>query len=164
MPAELPQPPIMPNNPMYRQSPQANTQVDPQAQFREDTELYQLSLFISRALDACNFLLIISSFFPTISPDLPLDARNFLLNSQLRDLICTQNGQNVATLLVELVAKYASNRGMDVSNLSNSLLVSCPSFFSQLEKTKANADDLLNKAQCVPISNGIILYTILYNT
>lgn len=155
VPAELPQAPIMPNNPMYRQTPQSNNQVDLQAQFREDTELYQLSLFISRALDACNFLLIISSFFPTISPDLPQDARNFLLHSHLRDLICTQNGQNVATLLVELVAKYASNRGMDVSNLSNSLLVSCPSFFSQLEKTKATADDMLNKAQCVPLSNAI---------
>lgn len=158
MPAEPPLPLITSNNPnnVYRQptTPQSNNQPDPTAHHREQTDLYNLSLFVSRALDACNFLLIISPFFPTISPDLPLDARNFLLNSQFRDLTCTSNGQNVATLLVELVAKYASNRGMDVSNLSNSLLVSCPSFFSQLEKTKANADDLLNKAQCVPITHG----------
>ena len=153
MPPDLPVAPVTSNNPIYRQTQQS----DAQAKYRDDMDLYSTSLFVYRAIDACNFLIIISPFFPTLSPDLPAEVRNFLLGNQLRDLICTPAGLNMAQLLMESLSKYASSRGMDVSNLTNSLLQSCPSFFSQLEKTKANADDLLNKAIVVGGgTNGII--------
>eukprot|EP00026_Physarum_polycephalum_P000862 Phypoly_transcript_00863.p1 GENE.Phypoly_transcript_00863~~Phypoly_transcript_00863.p1 ORF type:complete len:1293 (+),score=225.30 Phypoly_transcript_00863:291-3881(+) len=145
MPPEPPAPPVTANNIYYRPQPQLQTDTL-QAKYREDMDLYNISLFVHRAIDACNFLIILSPFFPTLSPDLPVEARGFLVNTQLRDLICTPAGLNMAQLLMESLSKYASSRGMDVSNLTNSLLQSCPSFFSQLEKTKVNADDLLNKA------------------
>jgi hypothetical protein len=100
MPPEPPAPPVTPNNIYYRPQPQQKLE-DLQAKYREDVDSYNISLFVHRAIDACNFLIILSPFFPTLSPDLPIEARSFLVNTQLRDLICTPTGLNMAQLLME---------------------------------------------------------------
>jgi len=108
----------------------------------EQTSLSNLHLLLLRSLECLNLLSVLNDFLPQLTEKLSAALISKMNSMKFRDLVATEEGFQTMRSLVDTLIQDAR-----VESISNLLAERCPSFFSEADKIKYQALELLNRAK-----------------